>query len=122
LAIDILAMQELEKLTYAFAIESSSLIKSLEKMEPEQFGVLQQYKGHAAGVSLTFMNAMEAEANEVFANNLRSCLYHAQIALKQLDELNTHEVAELDKQKQGLTEKCNLIITKLTAITDKIIY
>jgi len=115
-------MQELEKLTYAFAIESASLIKSLEKMEPEQFEDLQQYKGHAAGVSLMFMNAMETEANETFANNLRSCLYHAQVAVKHLQELNTHEVAELDELKQMLVDKCNSIIIKLTAITDKIIY
>ncbi|MFO7939531.1 MAG: hypothetical protein R6U66_07255 [Bacteroidales bacterium] len=115
-------MQELEKLTYAFAIESASLIKSLEKMEPEQFEPLQQYKGHAAGVSLMFMDAMEAEANEGFANNLRSCLYHAQVAEEHLQELNTHEVAELNELKQSLIDKCKIIITKLTAITDKIIY
>jgi len=114
-------MQELEKLTYSFAIESASLIKSLEKIATKDFSDLQELKRQTAGVSLTFMDAIEARENKVFSNNLRTCLHHVQATYTCLQTLDTHQVAEFDQQKTTLIQKCEKIKAKLEEITKKLI-
>ncbi|MFC2150985.1 hypothetical protein ACFLSE_00520 [Bacteroidota bacterium] len=113
-------MEELEVKTYNFAVEGIGLVKSLEKEFPEL--AKSELKQSMGAVSLKFIDALNASENEDFANNLRECFLNAKKSSELLNTLGELSNETLNKQKSKLIKDSNLIIEKLDAIINRLIY
>ena len=113
-------MKELEVKTYNFAIQGIGLIKSLEKEFPEL--VNSDLKQSIGAVSLTFIDALNAEENEDFAKNLRDCHSNAQKSVELLNAMGEIANDTLSEQKSKLINESKIIIEKLNTIISKLIY
>ena len=113
-------MKELEVKTYNFAIQGIVLIKSLEKEFPEL--VNSDLKQSIGAVSLTFIDALNAEENEDFAKNLRDCHSNAQKSVELLNAMGEIANDTLSEQKSKLINESKIIIEKLNTIISKLIY
>ena len=113
-------MQELEVKTYNFTVDAIGLIKSLEKEYPEL--LKNEFKKSAGAVSLKFMDAIESQENNDFANNLRDCLENSKQSLDFLKKMKTIPNELFENQKRALIENISGIIEKLENINSKLIY
>ncbi|MDA3953817.1 MAG: hypothetical protein PF485_09230 [Bacteroidales bacterium] len=113
-------MKELEVKTYNFAIQGIGLIKSLEKEFPELAN--NELKQSIGSVSIKFIDALNAEGNEDFAQNIKDCHSSAlksSILLIEMDEIKNDT---FNKQKKALINESKVIIEKLDIIISKLIF
>lgn len=113
-------MQELEKETYNFAVQTIGLVRSLEKVKSNVD--LTKLKASAAKVSTKFIDAMEADENKVFAENLRDCLQHAKHAHEELNKISIPDEERFVKELGQLKLSVQKIEQQLTEISAKLIY
>lgn len=113
-------MKELEVKTYNFAIQGIGLIKSLEKEFPEK--VNSELKKNIGNVSLKFIDALDAQENEKFAENLRECCSCAQKSGELLNAMGEILNETLNNQKNTLINDSKIIIGELDTIIKKLIY
>lgn len=113
-------MQELEVKTYNFTVDAIGLIKSLEKEHPELLN--NDFKKYAGAVSLKFMDAVDSQENDHFANNLRDCLANSKKSLEILHKMQEIPNPVFENQKKTLIKDIELIIEKLDQINSKLIY
>jgi len=113
-------MKDLEKQTYDFAVAGISLIKSLEKEYPEL--VNSELKKNIGAVSIKYIDAINAQENEDFANNLRACHSSAKKSIELFNALGEIGNINLNKQKIKLIKDSKIIIEKLDTVISKLIY
>lgn len=113
-------MQELEKETYNFAVQTIGLARSLEKADSSQD--LTKLKTSAAKVSTIFIEAMEADENKEFANKLRECLHYAKQAHEELTKISIYDTESLSKEFALLKASLDKIEKQLEEISTKLIY
>jgi hypothetical protein len=113
-------MRDLEKQTYDFAVAGISLIKSLEKEFPEL--VNSELKQNVGAVSIKYIDAINAQENEDFANNLRECHSSAEKSIELFSALGEIGNINLNEQKIKLINDSKIIIEKLDTVISKLIY
>ncbi|MCG8410316.1 MAG: hypothetical protein MI739_03420 [Bacteroidales bacterium] len=113
-------MKELEEKTYQYSINGVSLIKSLEKTQPEL--ITSELKSNLGGVSTHFMNAFESKENSDFADCLRNSHVCAKNSLDLLNKMGDIANQDLNKQKEELIDQTKSIVNQLNTITQKLIY
>jgi len=113
-------LKELEKKTYIFSVEAIGWAKSMEKANDHTNEAV-SFKLTAANAYKFFSNAVIAEENKAFADNLRDSLNATKEARKLLEGIST-ENEELAKQQKALYDKSGEIIDELEEIIKKIIY
>ncbi len=113
-------MQELEKETYNFAVQTIGFVRSLEKAGSNHD--LAKLKTSAAKVSTIFIEAMEANENKEFADNLRECLKHAKHAHEELNKISVSDTESPSKELDRLKSSLNRIEKQLEEISTKLIY
>lgn len=113
-------MKDLEVKTYNFAVQGIGLIKSLEKEFPELVNI--DLKQSMGGVSINFIDALNAQESEDFAKNIRACYANTQKSAKLLQSLGVIENKALEEQKMQLINDSKNMIDKLDSIISKLIY
>jgi len=113
-------MQELEKKTYNYTVQTIGFIKTLEKQFPHL--VNEELREIAGNVSLKFMDALDSIENNDFSDNIRKSHENAKRSFEILKSINCSENADLEKQKTQLLLESNEIIEKLNVIINKLIY
>lgn len=113
-------MKELEKETYNFAVQTIGFVRSLEKADKSMD--LAKLKASAAKVSTKFIDAMEADENKEFAENLRECLQHAKQAREELNKMNSSDNERLSKEFNQLKLSVRKIEEQLIEVSAKLIY
>lgn len=113
-------MKELEVKTYNFAVQGIGLIKSLEKEFPAL--VNNELKQSMGAVSISFIDALNAQENEDFAKNIKVCYTNAKKSNELLNTLGNFENQNLNEQKVLLINDSKSIIDKLDSIISKLIY
>ena len=113
-------MKELEVKTYNFAIQGIGLIKSLEKEFPELAN--KELKQSLGAVSIKFIDALNAEKNEDFAQNIKECHTNALKSSELLNEMDEIANDTFNKQKKALINESKVIIEKLDTIVSKLIF
>ena len=113
-------MQELESLTYNFSVQSIGFYKSMEKEFPKINFI--EAKNAAGQVSLKFIDAMNADGNDAFSNNLKASHAFAKKSQKLSQELKSPESEFLRKEHKKLLNLINEISQKLELVINKLIY
>lgn len=113
-------MKELEIKTYDFAVQGIGLIKSLEKEFPEL--VNNDLRQSIGAVSIKFIDALNAEENEDFAQNIRDCHSNALKSSELLSKMDEIKNDTFNKQKEVLINESKVIIEKLDTIISKLIF
>ena len=113
-------MKELEVQTYNFSVQGIGLIKSLEKDFPAL--VTRELKQNIGAVSLKYIDALNANENVDFANNLRECLSSAEKSSELLNSFGQIANENYNNQKDQLLTDSKTIIEKLNNIISKLIY
>lgn len=113
-------MKELEEKTYDFAIQGIGLIKSLEKEFPEL--VNKDLKQSMGAVSIKLIDALNAEKNEDFAQNIRDCHSNTLKSSELLSKMDEISNDTFNKQKEELINESKVIIEKLDTVISKLIF
>ena len=113
-------MKELEEKTYNFAIQGIGLIKSLEKEFPELAN--KDLKQSMGAVSIKFIDALNAEKNEDFAQNIKDCHSNAFNSYELLSNRDEIKNDTFNKQKNVLINESKVIIEKLDTVISKLIF
>lgn len=113
-------MEELEIKTYDFAVKAIGFAKSIEK-ELSEIQV-NDFKQNSGAVSIKFIEAMNANENEDFANNLRECFEKLQESDKFLQAMETLKIEQLENEKAELISEAGKIKVQLDSIIKKLIY
>jgi len=113
-------MKELEIKTYNFSVQAIGLIKSLEKEFPEL--VNPELKKAMGNVSIKFMDAMDADENTDFANNLRDSKENAEKSHELLTKMGSIQNELFNSQRNTLISEAKEIKEKLENIISKLIY
>jgi hypothetical protein len=113
-------MKELESETYNFAIQGIGLVKSLEKEFPELAN--NELKHSIGAVSIKYMNALNAEKNEDFALNIKSCHSNALRSSELLSQIGEIKNNTFNQQKIELKGELKVIIERLDIVISKLIF
>lgn len=113
-------MKELEVKTYNFAIQGIGLVKSLEKEFPELAN--NDLKQSMGAVSIKFIDALNAEGNEDFAQNIKDCHSNALKSSEFLSKMDEIKNDTFNKQKEVLINESKEIIEKLDTVISKLIF
>lgn len=113
-------MKDLEVKTYNFAVQGIGLIKSLEKEFPEMANT--DLKKSMGAVSISFIDALNAQENEGFSKNLKTCYLNAQRSAELLNNLGKIKNINLEEQRMLLINDSKILIDKLNLILSKLIY
>jgi len=113
-------MKELEEKTYNFTVQAIGLIKSLEKEFPKL--VNPELKKALGNVSIKFMDAMDADENTDFANNLRDSKENAEKSYELLSQMGSIQNELFNSQRNTLISEAQEIKEKLENIISKLIY
>ena len=113
-------MKKLEVKTCNCAIQGIGLIKSLEKEFPELANKV--LKQSMCAVSIKFIDALNAEKNEDFAQNIKDCHSNALKSSELLIKMDEMKNDNFNTQKEVLITESKVIIEKLDTIISKLIF